>query len=748
MRAKRRSAPLHRPPPSIMSELGGSTSWRRNDHDLTSSSETLRSSFLRARHHQVRSNPSFADARFYGQSTSSSSESSRSDSFPNGSRRRSRRRSQIKAPLTARLAADAQTSLTLDASLVATSFASNGVDSAAGSSNASLTSSNNFINFCGQFTGVALTNGQILRDGSCNPAPFGQIPAVDALPSVRISEPQNGITIKADTTIPLSLTVNNLETGVFVNPTDNYLSAPQQLNSAGQVRGHYHVVVEELESLNSVNPPDGQKFAFFRLVTAVVTNGTNFIDTFVDNGLPEGYYRLTVLSRAANHQPIFAPISQHGSFNDATYVRFELLQILTILTVAQFTVTNSGVAGSTPSVRRRAPVPDARPRYSNVPSTQRRVIPRAADDTSLALFSNGIATGFANDGQDTKLSGQSASLTSSNNYINFCGLGKQPIHNGQQVRTGYCNPAPMGMLPAATRMPSSKFTYPRNGDIIAPNAPLTIGLATSNYAAGFATNAATTYQSAPQELDSNGFVKGHPLIVIEKFSDPDDSVPTDPQRFVLFKGIATAADSTGVVTTAIDGLPAGFYRLSSLITTANSVPVVSPLLQRGSMDDTIFFTVVVGGTMPTNQTSLSIGSTSTTSGRSTATGSASPAATSATPPPKAKSTIGAAVGGALAGVAIIALVIFAFWLLRRRRRNAAKVKMIEGQPVVLNRDDFGPAPGSVSAWFGEGSASTRTQASPPTVFAGSKVTRGPGARRLSTSSAAPSYHTQAHESLR
>jgi hypothetical protein len=39
----------------------------------------------------------------------------------------------------------------------------------------SLTSTNNFINFCKTTSGVPLTNGQQVTGGSCNPAPVGAI---------------------------------------------------------------------------------------------------------------------------------------------------------------------------------------------------------------------------------------------------------------------------------------------------------------------------------------------------------------------------------------------------------------------------------------------------------------------------------------------------------------------------------------------------------------------------------------------
>jgi hypothetical protein len=81
---------------------------------------------------------------------------------------------------------------------------------------------------------------------------------------------------------------------------------------------------------------------------------------------------------------------------------------------------------------------------------------------SLTLDPAVIAPGFANDGQDVPVAGQVASLTSTNNFINFCLLSDLPLTNGQQITGGSCNPAPIGLIPSVENMPSSKFVTPPN----------------------------------------------------------------------------------------------------------------------------------------------------------------------------------------------------------------------------------------------------------------------------------------------
>ncbi|KAH9486654.1 Pathogenicity cluster 5 protein d [Psilocybe cubensis] len=211
--------------------------------------------------------------------------------------------------------------------------------------------------------------------------------------------------------------------------------------------------------------------------------------------------------------------------------------------------------------------------------------------TSLTLDPAVIAKGFANDGQDTPTAGQVASLTSTNNFINFCKTVNLPLTNGAQVVDGSCNPAPMGVIPAKTKMPSSKFIFPPNNGKVAANQLFTIKMAINNLETGNFVNAAENYFSAPQQLNAQGLIRGHSHVVIEKLDSLDQTTTTDPTVFAFFKGLNGAA-SGGVLTADVDkGLPAGFYKLSSINTAANHQPVLVPVAQHGSLDDAVYFTV-------------------------------------------------------------------------------------------------------------------------------------------------------------
>lgn len=212
---------------------------------------------------------------------------------------------------------DPQTSLTLDPAVIAKGFANNGQDVPTAGQVASLTSTNNFINFCLTVPNLPLTNGQQVTGGSCNPAPMGIIPSSDNMPSSKFVSPKNGDTIKSNTAFTITMAINNLETGNFVNAQENYFAAPQQTNGGGIVKGHSHVVVEQMTSFQQTTPTNPKVFAFFKGLNDAAAGGQLTAD--VTAGLPAGTYKLSSINTAANHQPVLVPIAQHGSLDDAVY---------------------------------------------------------------------------------------------------------------------------------------------------------------------------------------------------------------------------------------------------------------------------------------------------------------------------------------------------------------------------------------------------------------------------------------------
>ncbi|TFY72247.1 hypothetical protein EVG20_g755 [Dentipellis fragilis] len=215
--------------------------------------------------------------------------------------------------------------------------------------------------------------------------------------------------------------------------------------------------------------------------------------------------------------------------------------------------------------------------------------------TSLTLDPSVLAKGFESDGQAQQEAGQVPSLTSSNNFINFCATTKLPITNGQQIKTGSCNPAPMGVIASTNNMPASKFVFPKNMQTVKANSKITVQMAINNLETGNFVNANSNYYSAPQQVNAQGNVVGHSHFVIEKLDAIDQTKPTNPGTFAFFKGVNTAAKN-GVLSVDLDaGLPEGVYRLASINAAANHQPVLVAIAQHGSLDDMVYFFVTADG---------------------------------------------------------------------------------------------------------------------------------------------------------
>jgi len=211
---------------------------------------------------------------------------------------------------------NAQTSKTLDASVIGANLAKTGQQGAAEAGQvASLTSTNNFINFC---VGKTITNGQQVKGGSCNSVPMGDLPSTAQMPSSKFVSPANLDTIAANKAFTVQMAVKNMATGNFVNPQTNYFGAPQQLNAQGIIVAHSHIVIEQIDSLTSTKVTDPNKFAFFQGLNAPAKNGV--LSATVTGGLPAGVYKISSINTSANHSPVVGPVAQHGSFDDVIYI--------------------------------------------------------------------------------------------------------------------------------------------------------------------------------------------------------------------------------------------------------------------------------------------------------------------------------------------------------------------------------------------------------------------------------------------
>ena len=151
----------------------------------------------------------------------------------------------------------------------------------------------------------------------------------------------------------------------------------------------------------------------------------------------------------------------------------------------------------------------------------------------------------------------------------------------------------MGLIPSVDNMPSAKFVFPPNLGTVKANTDFTVQMAIQNMATGFFVNADQNYFAAPQQLNGQGQIQGHSHIVIEQLSALDQTTPTNPQKFAFFKGLNSAAQNGQLTADVTGGLPAGFYKISSINTAANHQPVLVPIAQHGSLDDAAYVSIAL-----------------------------------------------------------------------------------------------------------------------------------------------------------
>lgn len=224
------------------------------------------------------------------------------------------------------------------------------------------------------------------------------------------------------------------------------------------------------------------------------------------------------------------------------------------------------------------------------------VFKRQADPQAALVLDPGvIMKNLAQDGQSGPdvTAGQVRSLTSENNFINFCLTQKVPLTNGLQEKGGSCNQTPMGRIAGIDRMPSCKFTSPENGgNDVKSFSKFTIAMAIRNLQTGNFVNPATNYYAAPAQTNDQGIIIGHSHVTIEVLPDLKTKAALDPNVFAFFKGLNAVANQDGVLSADVEkGLPVGDYRLCSINSAANHQPVLVAVAQHGSLDDCIYFTI-------------------------------------------------------------------------------------------------------------------------------------------------------------
>ena len=171
---------------------------------------------------------------------------------------------------------------------------------------------------------------------------MGKIPATTNMVSTVILNPLLNDVLDENTDFNVTLTVSNLNLGVFTNATSTYYSAPQDLDSSnGNIIGHTHVTIQDVgSSFQFTTPLDATQFVFFKGINDA-GDGQGTVTTAVTGGLPAGNYRVCSLSSTANHQPVLMPVAQRGAQDDCRY--------FTVGSGSSSTTTNNADTGSTVS---------------------------------------------------------------------------------------------------------------------------------------------------------------------------------------------------------------------------------------------------------------------------------------------------------------------------------------------------------------------------------------------------------------
>ncbi|CAG8444418.1 3759_t:CDS:1, partial [Diversispora eburnea] len=159
---------------------------------------------------------------------------------------------------------------------------------------------------------------------------------------------------------------------------------------------------------------------------------------------------------------------------------------------------------------------------------------------------------------------------------------------GTQNSSGSCSSQILGDLPPKSKMVSVIIVNPENGASIAADEKFKIRIEVSNLETGFFADPGTDFTDVSQTTTDDGIIKGHVHVTIQELNG---NVIPNPSEFKFFKGMDDAADDKGGLETEVSGLPSGFYRLCTLAASEGHQPVVMPIVQRGSQDDCIRFSV-------------------------------------------------------------------------------------------------------------------------------------------------------------
>ncbi|PKK66469.1 hypothetical protein RhiirC2_627714, partial [Rhizophagus irregularis] len=166
---------------------------------------------------------------------------------------------------------------------------------------------------------------------------------------------------------------------------------------------------------------------------------------------------------------------------------------------------------------------------------------------------------------------------------NICKNSKLDKGDGTQNPDGYCVETVMGEIPSVDNMISTLIIKPADGSTIEAKKKFRIDTITDNLISGFFSDPVKEYYVKPQQL-KNGKILGHSHIIVQKLDD-NRRKPLNPKVFAFFKGLDQPAKNGILGVDVNDGLPAGDYRICTIVSSFTHQPVIMPIAQRGAQDD-------------------------------------------------------------------------------------------------------------------------------------------------------------------
>ncbi|GBB96008.1 hypothetical protein RclHR1_02660029 [Rhizophagus clarus] len=180
--------------------------------------------------------------------------------------------------------------------------------------------------------------------------------------------------------------------------------------------------------------------------------------------------------------------------------------------------------------------------------------------------------------------------TDPNSDNNVCKKSKKQLFNGTQNPNGECVTTVLGEIPSKEKMTSTVILFPNENTVLKANTAFTVKTKTNFLTTGFFDDPAKQYYLFPQTLDNNGVIQGHSHVTIQQIQNPNE--PLDAQVFAFFKGLNDPAANGNELDVQVDkGLPAGNYRVCTMVASFAHQPTLMPIAQRGAQDDCRRFTV-------------------------------------------------------------------------------------------------------------------------------------------------------------